>query len=107
MNTAPQAKRRLNRRRKRAMQRRRHAAQTALALTMAATMGAVALQTAPAQSTYPDEAFSSLQYRLVGPSRGGRAQTVAGVPGEPMTYYMGSTGGGVWKTTDGGATWTN
>ncbi len=89
------------------MQRRRHAAQTALALTMAATMGAVALQTAPAQSTYPDEAFSSLQYRLVGPSRGGRAQTVAGVPGDPMTYYMGSTGGGVWKTTDGGATWTN
>jgi len=51
--------------------------------------------------------FNSMSFRLVGPYRGGRATAVAGVPGDPMTYYMGSTGGGVWKTTDGGATWRN
>ncbi len=51
--------------------------------------------------------FNSMSFRLVGPFRGGRVTAVAGVPGDPMTYYMGSTGGGVWKTTDGGATWRN
>jgi len=59
----------------------------------------------PAESG--DEIFNSMSYRLVGPFRGGRVTAVAGVPGDPMTYYMGSTGGGVWKTTDGGETWRN
>jgi photosystem II stability/assembly factor-like uncharacterized protein len=54
-----------------------------------------------------DTNFNSLSYRVVGPYRGGRVTAVAGVPGEPMTYYMGSTGGGVWKTTDAGKTWRN
>ena len=54
-----------------------------------------------------DELFDSLSYRLVGPFRGGRVTAVAGVPGDPMTYYMGSTGGGVWKTFDAGLTWRN
>src|SRR5262245_11075381 len=53
----------------------------------------------------PDPAFASLKYRLVGPFRGGRSCTVTGVPGKPMLYYFGSTGGGVWRTTDGGASW--
>ncbi|MFL5580851.1 MAG: VPS10 domain-containing protein [Gemmatimonadaceae bacterium] len=44
---------------------------------------------------------------MVGPARGGRVTTVTGVPQQPHTFYMGSTGGGVWKTTDAGQTWVN
>jgi photosystem II stability/assembly factor-like uncharacterized protein len=51
--------------------------------------------------------WAALQYREVGPYRGGRVTTVTGVPSEPTTFYMGSTGGGVWKTVDAGATWKN
>ena len=47
----------------------------------------------------------ALRYRHVGPFRGGRSTAVAGVPDEIFTYYMGSTGGGVWKTTDAGQSW--
>ncbi len=46
-----------------------------------------------------------LQYRAIGPFRGGRSLTAAGVPGDPSVYYFGSTGGGIWKTTDGATTW--
>ena len=49
--------------------------------------------------------WKGLQYRLVGPFRGGRVVAVAGVVGQDDTYYMGSTAGGVWKTTDGGLNW--
>jgi photosystem II stability/assembly factor-like uncharacterized protein len=51
--------------------------------------------------------FQSMNYRNIGPFRGGRVTTVTGVTGEPFTYYMGATGGGVWKTTDAGTTWHN
>ena len=61
----------------------------------------------PVAAADEDSLFNSLSYRLVGPYRGGRVTAVAGVPGDPMTYYMGSTGGGVWKTTDAGKTWRN
>jgi photosystem II stability/assembly factor-like uncharacterized protein len=47
-----------------------------------------------------------LRYRLVGPSRGGRVTTVTGVPSQPRTFYMGVASGGVFRTTDAGATWT-
>nr|WP_299382443.1 glycosyl hydrolase [Allomuricauda sp.] len=60
-----------------------------------------------AQPEYPQEIYSSLEYRLVGPFRGGRSAAVTGVPGEPNLFYFGATGGGVWKTTDGGRTWEN
>ena len=50
--------------------------------------------------------FTGLQYRLVGPPRGGRVTTVTGVPSQPRTFYMGVASGGVFKTTDGGANWT-
>ncbi len=53
------------------------------------------------------QCISALEWRGIGPARGGRAQTVAGVVGDRQTYYMGATGGGVWKTTDAGAAWTN
>lgn len=48
-----------------------------------------------------------MKYRLIGPYRGGRVTAVTGVPSQPFTFYMGSTGGGVWKTTDAGHTWAN
>jgi len=50
--------------------------------------------------------FNGLHYRLVGPSRGGRVTTVTGVPSQPKTFYMGVASGGLFRTTDSGATWT-
>jgi photosystem II stability/assembly factor-like uncharacterized protein len=49
--------------------------------------------------------YGGMKWRLIGPFRGGRAITVAGVPSQPYTYYFGAVSGGVWKTTDGGLTW--
>jgi len=46
-----------------------------------------------------------MQYRAIGPFRGGRSLTASGVPGDPTTYYFGSTGGGIWKSTDAATTW--
>ena len=60
------------------------------------------------QSQAPEEKlYDALEYRLIGPFRGGRSAAVTGVPGKPNLYYFGATGGGVWKTTDGGRTWKN
>ncbi|MBV8478220.1 MAG: glycosyl hydrolase, partial [Acidobacteria bacterium] len=57
--------------------------------------------------TRPEEKpFKGMQYRLVGPFRGGRSLSAAGIPGDPSTYYFGATGGGVWKSTDAAVTWT-
>src|ERR1700716_3361749 len=50
-------------------------------------------------------ALKEIKYRNIGPFRGGRVDTVAGVTSQPSTYYFGGTGGGVWKTTDGGISW--
>jgi photosystem II stability/assembly factor-like uncharacterized protein len=49
--------------------------------------------------------FAGLRWRSIGPNRGGRSQTSAGSASRPLEYYFGATGGGVWKTTDGGLTW--
>ncbi|MEO0469112.1 MAG: glycosyl hydrolase [Bacteroidota bacterium] len=54
-----------------------------------------------------DTLFQSLKWRNVGPFRGGRSVAATGVPGQTDTYYMGSVGGGVWKTTNGGQVWRN
>ena len=64
---------------------------------------------APKAMPTPTEAslFAHLRYRNIGPARGGRVTTVTGVPSQPHTFYMGSTGGGVWKTTDAGQGWVN
>jgi len=51
--------------------------------------------------------YESQEFRLLGPFRGGRSAAVTGVPGKPNLFYFGSTGGGVWKTMDGGRTWKN
>src|SRR5580700_7990462 len=49
--------------------------------------------------------FGSLQWRSAGPARGGRSITSAGSASRPLEYYFGATGGGLWKTNDGGLTW--
>ncbi|MGB9430527.1 MAG: glycosyl hydrolase [Gammaproteobacteria bacterium] len=54
-----------------------------------------------------DPYLSALQWRLIGPFRGGRSVAVAGVTSGPRTFYFGAAGGGVWKTTDGGISWQN
>ncbi|QBA65496.1 WD40/YVTN/BNR-like repeat-containing protein [Muriicola soli] len=51
--------------------------------------------------------FQPLKYRNIGPFRGGRSVSATGVMGDPLTYYMGTTGGGLWKTSDAGARWEN
>ncbi len=51
--------------------------------------------------------FSALEYRNLGPYRGGRVTAVAGIASQPATFYLGATGGGVWKTDDYGTTWKN
>src|SRR5437763_13254241 len=62
---------------------------------------------APAPAALFDEKlFKGMQWRQIGPFRGGRALAIEGVPGEPGTYYFGAVAGGVWKTIDGGANWT-
>ncbi len=59
----------------------------------------------PAQ-TVPASSYSALQWRMIGPFRGGRSIAVAGVPGDGRTFYFGSVDGGIWKTIDAGVTWT-
>ena len=51
--------------------------------------------------------LSAAVFRSIGPFRGGRANGAAGVVGDPLTYYMATTGGGLWKTTDAGHRWVN
>jgi photosystem II stability/assembly factor-like uncharacterized protein len=53
------------------------------------------------------EQYSALDYRLIGPFRGGRSAAVTGVPNKPNLYYFGAAGGGVWKTENGGDHWKN
>jgi hypothetical protein len=61
---------------------------------------------APAPVSRLDPALlTGLRWRNVGPARGGRVTAVAGVPSQPATFYMGPTGGGLWKTTDAGQSW--
>ena len=60
-----------------------------------------------AQSGGDGARFADLRWRLVGPHRAGRLWTVAGVPGDPTTYYAGSPSGALWKSTNGGLTWAS
>jgi photosystem II stability/assembly factor-like uncharacterized protein len=63
----------------------------------------------PAKATvsYDEKLYNALEWRSIGPFRGGRSAAVTGVPGKSNLYYFGSVGGGVWKTTDAGSTWEN
>lgn len=88
----------------------------AIAILCAATSHPIAAQSAPRSSvagsspaggvtTSAVTPFGDLGYRMVGPARGGRVTTVTGVPSQPRTFYMGVASGGVWRTTDAGASW--
>lgn len=55
--------------------------------------------------TYSETLYDALRWQNVGPARGGRSIAVAGSDARPLEYYFGATGGGLWKTTDGGTTW--
>lgn len=77
---------------------------SALALVLAA---AAALLAAAASAQLDPGMISALEWRLIGPFRGGRVTAVSGVIQDTSTFYMGATGGGVWKTTDSGVTWRN
>jgi len=66
---------------------------------------ALTLSIAAWAQSVPAELFNGLKWRLIGPFRGGRAVAVAGIPGNPTTFYFGAVNGGIWQTTDGGVVW--
>lgn len=70
---------------------------------------APAKESSPAPAQYPDytKYLQPAKFRNIGPFRGGRSVAASGVKGQPLVYYMGTTGGGVWKTTDAGQNWSN
>src|SRR5947207_9606223 len=53
----------------------------------------------------PEQLYSEMKWRMIGPFRAGKVNAIAGVPGNPGVYYFAADGGGVWKTTDGGTVW--
>ena len=59
----------------------------------------------PSMTSVDPSFFGTLSWRNIGPYRGGRSQAITGSPGRPNEYYFGATGGGLWKTIDGGTTW--
>jgi photosystem II stability/assembly factor-like uncharacterized protein len=69
--------------------------------------GGMHIPVAHSQDSFDPSLYGAIEYRLVGPYRGGRSGTVTGVPGDRGTYYFGSVGGGVWKSIDGGSKWSN
>jgi photosystem II stability/assembly factor-like uncharacterized protein len=71
----------------------------------AATGSPLYAQTATSSPIVADSFYSAMQWRCIGPHRGGRVLAVSGVRGEPDTFYFGAVAGGVWKTTDAGHTW--
>ena len=77
-----------------------------LSLVFGALVAGYHLPSVSAQQPYSQNLYSGLRWRLIGPFRGGRVNAVSGVPGQPNTFYYGSVGGGVWKSTNAGRTWT-
>jgi len=76
-----------------------------MALVTAVTRPVLA-QTATAAATIPSSIFGQLHWRTIGPE-GNRFTSAVGIPGDPLTYYVGAASGGIWKTTDGGVHWTS
>jgi photosystem II stability/assembly factor-like uncharacterized protein len=72
-------------------------------LVMALAVSTIAQQTQP--GPIDPKLYSGLRWRMIGPFRGGRVNAVNGVPGQPAVFYLGSVGGGVWKTTNAGRSW--
>src|ERR1051325_3695100 len=88
-----------------------HRARRGTALVCLITLAlsfAISLTTVRAQQRgYDESLLKGLKWRSIGPYRGGRSTAVAGVTSQPNVFYFGATGGGVWKTTDGGVNWEN
>ena len=80
---------------------------TACQAILATVLICAAFGAATARDAVSESLIDAVEWRLIGPYRGGRVTTVAGVEGKPMLYYMGATGGGVWKTENAGTTWEN
>ena len=76
-----------------------------MGLTFLLIVGSLAPAPLAAQQ-FDSTLFPDLHWRMIGPTRGGRALAATGVRGQPSTFYFGSVGGGVWKTTDAGRVWT-
>ena len=76
-----------------------------LVLLLAASAVAQTEQASPAKAL--NDAYKNVKWRCIGPFRGGRSVCASGVVGQPQTYYMGTTGGGVWKTVNAGHHWKN
>ncbi len=74
---------------------------TALLTVLCTGMWTVATEA----QTYPEKLYDALEWTNVGPARGGRSTAAAGSDARALEYYMGTTGGGLWQTTDGGTTW--
>src|SRR5436305_4756104 len=70
-----------------------------------ALASAILVSAIPGFAQYDQALFSGMKWRQIGPFRGGRVLAVAGVPGDPTTYYFGAVAGGVWKSTNGGVNW--
>ena len=82
------------------------APQSTQAAKAAATTGSKNEEDSEETAKPEEKVFKGMKYRMIGPFRGGRSLTAAGIPGDPTTYYFGATGGGVWKSTDGAMTWS-
>src|SRR5271157_1209948 len=74
-------------------------------VTTALLLPPIVLGTPLRAQNVPPEMFDDMQWRLIGPFRGGRAVAVAGIPGDGATYFFGAVDGGVWKTANAGVTW--
>ena len=84
-----------------------HASRVALAAiaSLTATLASAQAPRAGLPARVDSAQFRGMQWRSIGPNRGGRSIAVAGSAARPLEYYFGAVGGGVWKTTDGGTTW--
>jgi len=80
---------------------------TVVVLFAGVLVGSGPATTAIAADTVDPKLYQTLKYRSIGPFRGGRVTAVAGIEEDPLTYYFGATGGGVWKTTSAGRAWEN
>src|SRR5260221_6144318 len=74
--------------------------------SITAIVGLLLLVPIAVAQQYDPSLYSGLRWRMIGPFRGGRVNAVSGVVGQPDTFYFGSVGGGLWKSTNAGRSWT-
>ncbi len=89
------------------LERSRNAGLFSLAMLLCLTALSATAENEDPNIVFDEALFKAMKYRQIGPFRGGRVTAVAGIPNNIFTYYMGATGGGVWKTTDAGQSWKN